>query len=245
MRKYRIWGFDVMLDINMLGSWWYMFYTHANILVNIVDLVKYMVIWADMLILWSVIWLNIWWFGPVCWFRDLCYSYCVGLQCIWDVGYNVYGLQCIRDVGCNVSGMWAANRSGYKQWHHLPCQHHVHPRQRHVSATWHPRQRHVSATWHPRQHHVIATWHPRHRHVASMSSPFLVHHLLILDWLEPRKTQTGSNTYWRTKLVTREGEWMGANKNSSRRRWILQQDELDRVPKITRSTHNLLFGKTT
>jgi hypothetical protein len=25
-------------------------------------------------------------------------------------------------------------------------------------------------------------------------SPFLVHHLLILDWLEPRKTQTGSNT---------------------------------------------------
>jgi hypothetical protein len=41
------------------------------------------------------------------------------------------------------------------------------------------------------------------------------------------------------------GEWMGADKNSSRRRSQLQQDELGRIPKITRSALNLLFAKTT
>jgi hypothetical protein len=58
-------------------------------------------------------------------------------------------------------------------------------------------------------------------------SSFLVHHLWTLDWLESRKTQIGSDAKSKTKLATREGEWMGANKNSSRRRWLLKQDEHD------------------
>jgi hypothetical protein len=37
---------------------------------------------------------------------------------------------------------------------------------------------------------------------------------------------------------------MGADKNSSRMRWKLQQDELGQIPKITRSACNLLFAKT-
>jgi hypothetical protein len=57
-------------------------------------------------------------------------------------------------------------------------------------------------------------------------TPFLVCHLWILDWLESIKTRTGSNTNWKTDTGDqRGGIWMGADKNSSRRRWTLQQDK--------------------
>jgi hypothetical protein len=57
-------------------------------------------------------------------------------------------------------------------------------------------------------------------------TPFLVCHPWILDWLQSIKTRTGSDTTWRTDTTNqRGGEWMGADKNSSRRRGRLKQDE--------------------
>jgi hypothetical protein len=51
-------------------------------------------------------------------------------------------------------------------------------------------------------------------------TPFLVRHPWILDWLESIKTRTDSDTTWRTDTANQRGrEWMGADKNSSRRRW--------------------------
>jgi hypothetical protein len=57
-------------------------------------------------------------------------------------------------------------------------------------------------------------------------TPFLVRHPWILDWLVSIKTR---NRFWyqlkdRYSETERGGGWMGADKNSSRRRWELQQD---------------------
>jgi hypothetical protein len=190
-------------EINDLKFWCHAGHKHVGVLViyvlvNIVDL------------------LNIWWFGLICWFRDLCYNCCVGLQCIWALGCNVSRLWAAMYLGCHVSRMWvamylAANRSGYKLWHHLPRQHHVastlasrgthvrpcgthvsatsSPCGIHVIATGQPRRRHMEATSAPCGSHVSAAWQPRQCRVASTSSPRGSH--VIATW-HPRHRHVAS-----------------------------------------------------
>jgi hypothetical protein len=68
-------------------------------------------------------------------------------------------------------------------------------------------------------------------------NPFSFVALRILDWLESQIPAICFDTTWKTGLVTREGEWMGADKNSSPRTRPIPQNHFQKprheVAKVT------------